>query len=720
MKEKYNITGMGCAACSSKIEKEVAAMEGVAKVEVNLLMGSMVVDYDEKKVSSREIQELVAAAGYGAELASEGGEKVKSVEELGERREMGRRFLISLVFALPLMYLAMGHMIGLPVPLAGKASLIGQGALLLPILAINYKYYVVGFKMLFKRSPNMDSLIAVGTTAAVLYAYFESAGMILTLVTLGKFLEARSKGKTGDAIRKLMDLAPQTARVIRDGVEMEIPVEEVVVGDLLGVKPGERVPVDGIVDSGETEIDESALTGESMPVPKVPGDVVAAATVNVFGYFVFRATRVGEDTTLSQIIALVEEATASKAPMARLADKVAGIFVPVVMILALIAAVVWWIVSGDPGKAVTVGISVLVISCPCALGLATPVAVMVGTGRGASAGILFKSAEALEKARDIDMILMDKTGTLTEGTPVITDVLSMRLDEDKLLALTATLEQPSEHPLGRAIVEAAKEKDLTLGKVETFEARPGKGIVATLEGHSYVAGNLELVEDEAIVGLDSADALAGGEKLRQEGKTLMYVAGQGMLLGIIALQDISKESAKPAVEELHQLDIKVGMLTGDNQETGEAIARSLGIDSVMGNVKPHEKDGIIEGLRKEGNVVAMVGDGINDAPAIARADVGVAIGAGTDVAIASADVVLMTGNLSAVGRMIRLSRATVNNIKQNLFWAFFYNVLGIPLAAGVLYPITGWMLSPMFAAAAMSASSVCVVANALRLRYKKI
>ncbi len=714
MKEKYNITGMGCAACSSKIEKDVNAMDGVRKAEVNLLLETMVVDFDEKTVSSPDIMATVEAAGYKAEPAGSEDRASRSVGEKDERKEMRRRFVISLIFALPLVYLSMGHMMGAPVPLEGRASLIAQGILLLPILLINYKYYTVGFKMLFKRSPNMDSLIAVGSAAAVLYAYFESAGMILTLVTLGKLLEARSKGKTGDAIRKLMDLAPQTARVIREGVEREVPVEEVVPGDLLGVKPGERVPVDGVVETGETEIDESALTGESMPVAKKPGDSVAAATVNVFGYFVFRATRVGEDTTLSQIIALVEEVTASKAPMARLADKVAGIFVPVVMVLALIAAVVWWFASGDFGKALTVGISVLVISCPCALGLATPVAVMVGTGRGASGGILFKSAEALEKARDVDVILMDKTGTLTKGTPVITDVVSLKLEEDDLLALTATLEQASEHPLGTAIVKEAEKRGLALGRIDSFEAKPGKGIVATLEGHTYAVGNMELMEDENITGIDM------GRDLQKAGKTLMYVAGQGILLGAIALQDVPKESAKDAVKELHQLDIEVRMLTGDNQETGEAIARELAIDSVMGNVKPHEKDGVIDSLKQEGKVVAMVGDGINDAPAIARADVGIAIGAGTDVAIASADVVLMTENLSAVGRMIRLSRATVRNIKQNLFWAFIYNVLGIPLAAGVLYPLTGWMLSPMFAAAAMSASSVCVVANALRLRYKKI
>lgn len=771
MKKKFNIIGMGCAACSAAIEKELNGIVSVNNAEVNLLLETMVVDFDQEKVTVKDIEEAVKKAGYKAVIADDpgsvekaGGSEPKQCQEEPdekksqksvdfatlERREMKRRLVFSVILAIPLMYVAMGDMLGMAVPLTPDQNYIAQVLLTIPIAAINYKYFWVGFKMMIKGHPNMDSLIAVGSAAAMIYGYWESAAMILTLVTLGKMLESGAKGKTGDAIGKLMDLAPPMATLLRDGAEVVVSVEEVKPGDLVAIKPGERIPADGIVHTGETEIDESALTGESVPVAKKAGDQVSTATVNTFGYFVFEATKVGEDTTLAQIIGLIEEASAGKPTMAKLADKVAGVFVPVVMGVAVLAAGVWLLLGAEFGKALEVAIAILVVSCPCALGLATPVAVMVGIGRGALEGVLFKSSEALERAGTLDIIMMDKTGTITEGKPSVTDIFpESAMDREKLLALAATLERPSEHPLGKAILKEAVNMRLPLGNVEAFEAKPGMGIEAIIEGHSYAVGTLahmeacgihipnklrdkgfatfsplakkgEAPEVEWETATDMEILEAEEQTLLREGKTVLYVGGQGLLFGRIALKDKAKESAKDTIHQLKAMGIEIYMVTGDKAETGRAIGDDLGISKVIGEVKPAEKSQVLEELRKGGRIVAMVGDGINDGPAIAAADVGIAMGSGTDVALESADVVLKSNNLKAISRLVSLSQATVKNMKQNLFWAFFYNALGIPLAAGVLYPFTGWTLHPMFAAAAMCLSSVCVVTNALRLRHKKI
>ena len=738
MKKKYNVTGMGCAACSARIEKNIGAMPGVERVEVNLLANSMVVNYDEKILSSGDIINEVRASGYDAEEAEEESDR-GSETEIGKEHtaEMKRRFLISLIFMVPLFYISMGHMVGLPIPeiisphRSQTAFYIVQALLTIPVTAVNYKYYTVGFRMLFKRSPNMDSLIAVGSAASVVLFYFESAGMILTLVTLGKWLEARAKGKTGSAIEKLINLAPKEAAVLRDGKEEMVPLAQIKVGDVIAVRPGESIPVDGIILSGETAVDESALTGESLPVDKKTGDNVSSATVNKSGYFTLKAVKVGRDTTLAQIIRLVEEAGSSKAPIAKLADEVAGIFVPVVMCIAAVAAIVWIITGVGISQALTIGISVLVISCPCALGLATPVAIMVGTGKGAENGILIKSAESLEQAHKINSVVLDKTGTITEGKPRLTDIVS--LNEGFDLSAAAALEKYSEHPLGQAVVKAAVDKDLKIPDAESFEAVSGRGIRAVLDGRKYISGNREFMEENGI----DAD-FDDSRKLAEEGKTVIYFAetddaGNGIstdkimsdrggsLLGAAALRDEPKPTSREAVEKLESMNIDVTMLTGDNAVTAEAIRREMGIDNVVAQVMPQDKEKAINDLQNEkGRVVAMVGDGINDAPAIIKSDVGIAIGAATDIAIDSADIILVKNDLRDVAKTIVLSRATIKNIKENLFWAFFYNVLGIPLAAGVLYPITGWLLDPMFAAAAMSLSSVCVVTNALRLKRLKL
>ena len=618
-----------------------------------------------------------------------------------------------------------------------------QLLLTLPIMYLNDKYYKVGFKTLFRGAPNMDSLIAVGSMAAVVYGvfaiyqigwglghgdmelvgryhmdlYFESAGMILALITLGKFLETRSKGKTGEAITRLMDLAPKTASVLRDGVEVEIPVEEVRVGDRIMVRPGQSVPVDGVIIEGASAVDESALTGESLPVDKGVGDKVAAASINRSGAFTFEALRVGEDTTLAQMIRLVEEASGSKAPIAKLADKVAGVFVPVVMVIAAVTAVVWLIATGNITQALTGGVAVLVISCPCALGLATPVAIMVGTGKGAENGILVKSAEALETLHAIDTVVMDKTGTLTQGKPKVTDVLPAEgLTENALLGLAACLEAPSEHPLGAAIVEEAAARQLLRQPVEGFEAVHGRGVRAVLGGHACLAGNRAMMEE---AGVELSPWLSQGEALANQGKTPLYFAKDTTMLGIVAVADTPKPTSRDAVDAFRSLGIDVIMLTGDNRRTADAIGRELGVTEVIAEVLPQDKESKISELQSRGKKVAMVGDGINDAPALARADVGLAIGAGTDVAIESADIVLMKSDLMDAATAVELSRATIRNIKENLFWAFFYNSLGIPLAAGVFFPLLQWQLNPMFAAAAMSLSSVTVVSNALRLRFFK-
>ena len=753
MKQTFNVSGMTCSACSAHVEKAVNKLEAVSKAEVSLMTNSMSVEYNSDALSPQDIIHAVEQAGYGASLP----QKDKSTplpdpnsQLAQELSAMKRRLIWSFVFLIPLFYISMGHMLGAPLTsfLVGMENALAFGLtqllLTLPILYINDTYYKVGFKTLWHRAPNMDSLIAVGSAAAVIYGifaiyqigyglghsdmelvaryhmdlYFESAGMILTLITLGKFLEKRSKGKTSQAINRLMDLAPKTAHVLRNGTEVEIPVEEVRVGDHIVVRPGQSIPVDGVVVEGSSAVDESALTGESLPVDKGPGDKVAAASMNRSGSFTFEALRVGEDTTLAQMIRLVEEAAASKAPIAKLADKVAGVFVPVVMAIAAVTALVWFFVGGyDVTKALTAGVAVLVISCPCALGLATPVAIMVGTGKGAENGILIKSAEALETLHSIDTVVLDKTGTLTQGKPVVTDILpGDETDEAGLLTLAACLEAPSEHPLATAIVDESCRRGLSAAAVTDFTAVHGRGVRANLKGHPFLAGNQAMMEE---AGVSLGDFPQKAEKLAAQGKTPLYFADEKQVLGVIAVADTPKPTSAQAVSAFRQLGLDVVMLTGDNQRTADAIGKELGVTQVMAQVLPQDKEAKVRQLQEQGKKVAMVGDGINDAPALARADVGLAIGAGTDVAIESADIVLMKSDLLDAAAAVELSRATIRNIKENLFWAFFYNTLGIPLAAGVFYHWTHWQLNPMFAAAAMSLSSFCVVSNALRLRFFK-
>ncbi len=750
MKQKCTVTGMTCTACSAHVEKAVGQVPGVRSVNVNLMAGSMLVDFDESRTSTDAIVHAVEDAGYSAQPAgaTPAAAAVRQDPLETELNNMKRRLVVSFCFLIPLFYLSMGHMMGCPLPALFHGTenamvfALTQFLLLLPILYINDKYYKVGFKTLWKRAPNMDSLIALGSTAAVVYGlcalyqigwglghgdlprvekwsmdlYLESAGMILTLITLGKFLETRSKGKTGQAIARLMDLAPKTALVLRDGVETEVPVEEVAVGDRVVVKPGGRIPVDGVVVEGWSSVDESALTGESIPVEKSPGSKVAAASINQSGTFTFEATRVGEDATLAQMIRLVEEASASKAPIAKLADRVAGVFVPVVISIALVTALVWLLVTGgDITRALTAGVAVLVISCPCALGLATPVAIMVGTGKGAENGILIKSAEALETLHTIDTVVLDKTGTLTEGKPVVTDLIPLgETTEEELLCVAASLEQPSEHPLSTAIVSAAQERNIPLAPVTGFTALHGKGVQGAIQGGQFLAGNAALLTE---AGVDMAPAAGRAEELAAQGKTPLFFAGDGKLMGVIAVADTPKPTSAAAVAGFHALGIRVVMLTGDNTRTAQAVGATLGVDEIISEVLPQDKDRQVAALQAQGKKVAMVGDGINDAPALARADVGLAIGAGTDVAIESADIVLMKSDLLDAVSAVQLSKAVIRNIKENLFWAFIYNIIGIPLAAGVWYPLLHIMLNPMFAAAAMSMSSVCVVTNALRLRF---
>ena len=739
MKIKYDVTGMTCAACSARVEKVAAAVSGVQKCEVNLLAGSMVVEAD-SDVSAAVIQ-AVQDAGYGASVS--GSKKTrKDARPLEDPlKEMKKRIVGSAIFLIILMYFTMGHMVGLPLPHwyhglenAMTAALL-QFLLTLPAVYLNRVYYSRGLKALWHRSPNMDSLIAVGSLAALIYGivamfriaygmghndwqtvqlysenlYFESAAMILTLITLGKFLETRAKGKTGDAIRALMDLSPKTAEVRRNGAIMELTVEEVRVGDTVIVRSGGSIPVDGTVLEGRAAVDQSALTGESIPVEKMPGDTVAAATINTEGYLEFRADKVGEDTTLAQVIRMVEEAGGSKAPIARLADKIAGIFVPVVMGIALAAFLIWLLLGQDLEFALTTAISVLVISCPCALGLATPVAIMVGTGRGARMGVLFKNAQALESLHHVDTVILDKTGTLTTGKPAVTDILPGALSAKELLALAASLEAKSEHPFAKAIL--ARQADAPFPEAEDFETLPGRGVAATVDGIRYYGGNGRLMEELGI-------PIPSMPQLSRQGKTPLHFASEDRrYLGTIAAADVLKPDSAAAVAAMKQLKLDVVMLTGDNRETAQSIASAAGITHVISDVLPADKASAVEALRKEGHKVLMVGDGINDAPALVTADVGMAIGAGTDIAMESADVVLMNGSLNCVSSAIELSKATIRNIRQNLFWAFFYNSLGIPIAAGLLYPAFGIQLSPMLGAAAMSLSSVFVVTNALRLRF---
>lgn len=753
MNQKFNITGMSCSACSASVEKNVSKMEGVKNVSVNLLTNSMNVEYDEAVTGNKEIIDTVVHAGYGAALHSETQQAAVNSAPQDELKNMKQRFFTSLVFLVPLMYLAMGPMIGIPVPtvFSGHKNILillfTQFLLLLPIMAVNRKYYTKGFKTLLHRSPNMDTLIAVGSGAAVVFGifiiykiayqtghgtgmagehpdvYFESAGTILTLITLGKYLEARSKGKTSEAIAKLVRLAPDTANILRGGKENMVAVRDVQVGDIVVIRPGESIPVDGVVTQGSSSVDESALTGESMPVEKSEGDSVMAASVNKTGAFQFRATRVGEDTALSKIISLVEEAAASKAPISRLADKISGIFVPVVMGIAVLTAIIWAL-AGQPMEAVvTAGISVLVISCPCALGLATPVAVMAAAGRGASEGILIKSGEALETAHKAQVVVLDKTGTVTEGKPAVTEILpTAGVAEIELLQAAAMAEKLSEHPLAEAVLACAAQAGVEAQQPDLFRAVSGRGVSAQLGETRVLAGNLAFMQENAV---DFGELTARAEELSQEGKTALYFAqskagGEAKALGILAAADRIKAGSKEAVRRLQEMGLELVLLTGDSTKTAEAVGKELGISRVRAEVLPQDKEQEVRALQDSGKRVIMVGDGINDAPALVRADVGIAIGAGTDVAVESADIVLMKSDLNDVAGAISLSRATIRNIKQNLFWAFFYNVIGIPIAAGVFYPAFGLKLSPMIAAAAMSFSSVFVVTNALRLRSKKL
>ncbi len=754
MKQKFNVTGMTCSACSAHVDKAVRKLDGVCEVNVNLLGGSMTVDW-EGGLTPEQIVSAVEKAGYGASLPAAPGQGAAQAQGRpaanameDDLKNMKARLVWSFVFLIPLFYLSMGHMMGWPIPhfFHGTQNAMTYALTLflltVPIMVINQKYYRVGFKTLWHLSPNMDSLIAVGSAAAVVYGvaalycigwglghgdtalvehysmdlYFESAGMILTLITLGKYMETRSKGKTGQAIARLIDLTPKTAAVLRDG-EVEVPVEQVRAGDLVLVRPGASAPVDGVVVEGASSVDESALTGESIPVDKGPGDTVISASINKSGVLTLRATRVGEDTTLAQMIRLVDEAASSKAPIAKLADKVAGVFVPVVMAVALVTAVAWMLATGSIERALTSGVAVLVISCPCALGLATPVAIMVGTGKGAEHGILVKSAEGLEHLRAVTTVVLDKTGTVTEGKPRVTDLYPLgRTNAEELLCVAASLEKPSEHPLGAAIVEEAASRAIPLAPVERFEAVHGKGVRGSIQGADYLAGNAAMLKDAGVeLGQDAMIA----DELAKQGKTPLFFVEDGRPIGIIAVADTVKRSSRAAIQGFQKLGLKVVMLTGDNKRTAEAIGRELGLTQVVSEVLPADKERQIAALQEQGEKVAMVGDGINDAPALARADVGLAIGAGADVAIESADIVLMKSDLADAVTAVELSRATIRNVKQNLFWAFFYNAVCIPVAAGVLAIWGGPQLSPMIAGAAMSFSSVCVVANALRLRFFK-
>ncbi len=791
MKERFDVTGMTCSACSSHVEKSVSKLTGVENVSVNLLTNSMQVEFDENKLDTAGIIKAVEDAGYGAAVKDEHAKSgAKTSGQSGSQennglsaveqnvKNMKKRLIVSLIFWIPLMYVSMGHMIyqwlNIPMPpftmnfLHGNENAITyaftQFLLLLPILIANQKYFKNGFKTLWHRSPNMDSLIAIGAGAAILYGifaiyrigyamghgdmmvvhqyahdlYFESAGTILTLITIGKYLETKSKGKTSEAITKLLNLAPKTVTVVRDGVEQVIDAADVEKGEIFLVKPGESVAVDGIVLEGKSSFDESAITGESIPVLKQEGDTIVSASMNKSGLIRAKATKVGEDTTIAQIIRLVEEASSSKAPIAKMADKIAGIFVPTVITIALITGIIWLISGATFEFAMSTAIAVLVISCPCALGLATPVAIMVGTGKGAENGILIKSGDALETAHQIDTVVLDKTGTITQGKPVVTDIIcaagknengtvqaagadnseSQKKEAAQLLQIAGSLEKGSEHPLAEAIVNYCETNNIALERVTDFNALFGKGIEGTVSGTHYFAGNEKMMEEKGI-------SLSTEQKnqihaLAKQGKTPLLFADEKQFLGTVAVADVVKPTSKEAVQKFRDYGIHVIMLTGDNEVTAQAIKEQVGIDEVIAGVLPTQKEEKISALKQAGHKVAMIGDGINDAPALASADVGIAIGAGTDVAIESADIVLMKNDLLDAVGAVKLSKAVIRNIKENLFWAFFYNSIGIPLAAGVLYPFFQIKLNPMFGAAAMSLSSVCVVSNALRLRWVKL
>ena len=774
MKERFDVTGMTCSACSSHVEKSVSKLTGVENVSVNLLTNSMQVEFDENKLDTAGIIKAVEDAGYGAAVKDEhakfgaktsgqsGSQENNGLSAVEQNvKNMKKRLIVSLIFWIPLMYVSMGHMIyqwlNIPMPpftmnfLHGNENAITyaftQFLLLLPILIANQKYFKNGFKTLWHRSPNMDSLIAIGAGAAILYGifaiyrigyamghgdmmvvhqyahdlYFESAGTILTLITIGKYLETKSKGKTSEAITKLLNLAPKTVTVVRDGVEQVVDAADVEKGEIFLVKPGESVAVDGIVLEGKSSFDESAITGESIPVPKQEGDTIVSASMNKSGLIRAKATKVGEDTTIAQIIRLVEEASSSKAPIAKMADKIAGVFVPAVITIALITGVIWLISGATFEFAMSTAIAVLVISCPCALGLATPVAIMVGTGKGAENGILIKSGDALETAHQIDTVVLDKTGTITQGKPVVTDIIcaaGKNADKTQLLQIAGSLEKGSEHPLAEAIVNYCLTNNISLEKVTDFNALFGKGIEGTVSGTHYYAGNEKMMEEKGIsLSTEQKNQI---QALAKQGRTPLLFADEKQFLGIVAVADVVKPTSKEAVQKFRDYGIHVIMLTGDNEVTAQAIKEQVGIDEVIAGVLPTQKEEKISALKQAGHKVAMIGDGVNDAPALASADVGIAIGAGTDVAIESADIVLMKNDLLDAVGAVKLSKAVIRNIKENLFWAFFYNSIGIPLAAGVLYPLFQIKLNPMFGAAAMSLSSVCVVSNALRLRWVKL
>ena len=758
-KVKFDIQGMTCSSCSSYVEKAVNSIDGVKNVNVNLLSNNMIVEYDENKLNNEKIINAVIDAGYGATIPDEDNKKQSKNEKLANNKDniktMKKRLIISVCFWIPLMYIAMYHMLydwfGIPVPQMVKTLFHGnenaisfaftQFLLLLPIVYVNRNYFIVGFKRLFRKSPNMDSLIAIGSGAAIIYGifviymigyglghnqidivekysmdiYFESAGTILTLITIGKYLETKSKGKTSDAISKLINLAPKTATVLRDNKEIEISVEEIVQGDTIIIKPGAGIPVDGVIIEGSSSLDQSSITGESIPVEKVIGDNVVSGTINKNGYFKMKATKVGNDTTLSQIIKLVEEASNSKAPISKLADKVSGIFVPIVISIAILATI-FWILQGQSFEfALSIGIAVLVISCPCALGLATPVAIMVGTGKGAQNGILIKSAESLELLHEVNTVVLDKTGTVTEGKPKVTNVISL-IEEKELLKIAGALEKNSEHPLAEAIMEKIKEEHIELLETTKFEAISGRGVKGRIEATNYLGGNIAFMQENNI---DISKIKSQSKELLKQGKTVLYFANENEIIGIIAVADTIKETSYQAIQELKRRNMEIVMLTGDNKIVSENIGNRLGIDKVISEVLPQDKEKEVSKLQEQGKKVAFVGDGINDSPALVKADVGLAISSGTDIAIESADVVLIKNSLLDVVTAIDLSKAVIRNIKINLFWAFLYNVIGIPIAAGVFYLSFGLKLNPMIGAAAMSLSSVCVVTNALGLnRFK--
>ena len=758
-KVKFDIQGMTCSSCSAHVHRAVNKLEGVKTVNVNLLSNNMMVEFDEKMTNIDKIIKAVVDAGYGAtvsdERKKETSKKEKKLNNEDVIKSMKKRLIISICFLVPLMYIAMYHMLnewfGIPIPSIVNALFHGtenaitfgftQFLLLLPIVYVNRNYFIVGFKRLFKGSPNMDSLIAIGSSAAIVYGifaiymigyglghnqielvqrysmdiYFESAGTILTLITVGKYLETKSKGKTSDAISQLMNLAPKMAIVIRGEKEIEIPVEEIMIGDIILIKPGGGIPVDGVIIEGNSSIDQSSITGESIPVEKTIGDKVVSGTINKNGHLKIKATKVGNDTTLSQIIKLVEEASNSKAPISKLADKVSGIFVPVVITIAILATI-FWILQGQSFEfALSTGIAVLVISCPCALGLATPVAIMVGTGKGAQNGILIKSAESLEVLHTVNTVVLDKTGTVTVGKPKVTDIISV-IDQNELLKIAGTLEKNSEHPLAEAIMQKIEEEKILISNVENFEAISGRGVKGKIDGEYYFGGNIAFMQENHI---DIEQIQKESQSLLNNGKTVLYFANKNHIIGMIAVADTIKETSYQAIKELKKENIEVVMLTGDNKTVAENIGKELHIDKVIAEVLPQDKEKEVAKLQAEGKKVVFVGDGINDSPALARADVGLAIGSGTDIAIESADVVLIKNSLLDVVTAIDLSKAVIRNIKMNLFWAFFYNIIGIPIAAGVFYLSWGLKLNPMIGAAAMSLSSVCVVTNALRLKNFK-